>query len=222
MLRTSEETKARRALPVTILCLITAVFWLAARPVAAHADAARWGVFGAREIESSDIAKFPKWTDMLNRNFKEEQRGDAPCTSQSLRAMCIVASWKSFIDREQGRSPQAELVDVNNEINDYLYRLDPYYWETPREFVVQDGDCKDYAIAKYFTLRKLGWSADDLRVVVLRDMDIQADHAILVAYLDGKTYSLDILVRSVLPTSVIHHYRPYYAINEDHWWIMIP
>jgi len=134
----------------------------------------------------------------------------------------MIASRTSFIDRERGHLPQAELVEVNREINQHLYRLDPYYWETPREFVVQNGDCKDYAIAKYFTLRKLGWSANDLRVVVLRDMDIRVDHAILVAYLDGKTYSLDILVPSVLPTTVIHHYRPYYAINENNWWMMIP
>lgn len=211
-----------RTLTIVGLCTTLALSSLAARPAAATASPQHWGVFGAREIESSDIDKFPKWTSMLDRNFKEEQRGDAPCTSQSLRAPCIIANWKDFIAHEQGRSPKAELDDVNYEINKWVYRLDPYYWETPREFVVQNGDCKDYAIAKYFTLRKLGWSADDLRVVVLRDMDIQADHAILVAYLDGKTYSLDILVPMVLPTDVVHHYRPYYAINENHWWIMVP
>ncbi len=217
MLRARENGTAKSALQIAILCLT-----LVAPPVAANAGAAPWGVFGAREIESSNIAKFPKWTDMLHRNRSEEQRGDAPCSSQSLRTPCMIASWTSFIDRERGHSPQAELVEVNREINQHLYRLDPYYWETPREFVVQNGDCKDYAIAKYFTLRKLGWSANDLRVVVLRDMDIRVDHAILVAYLDGKTYSLDILVQSVLPTTVIHHYRPYYAINENNWWMMIP
>ena len=108
-----------------------------------------------------------------------------PCVAGAPRSDCIIAEWKSFIDREQGRAPRAELDDVNAELNKIIYRLDPYYWETPREFAVHEGDCKDYAIAKYFTLRKLGWRADDLRVVVLRDMDLVEDHAITVAYLDG-------------------------------------
>jgi len=134
----------------------------------------------------------------------------------------MIAAWKAFIGSEQGHAPRAALDEVNAFINKHVYRLDGYYWETPRELVVKDGDCKDYAIAKYFTLRKLGWNAEDLRVVVLRDVDIAEDHAIVVAYLDGKTYSLDNLVPMVLPTEAIHHYRPYYSINENQWWMHFP
>jgi predicted transglutaminase-like cysteine proteinase len=178
-------------------------------------------IFGTREISSTNLKKFPKWMSMLQRNFDEEKRGDASCVADSPRSACIIAEWKAFIVREQGHAPMAELGEVNAEMNKIIYRLDPYYWETPREFTVREGDCKDYAIAKYFTLRKLGWSADDLRVVVLRDMDLAEDHAIVVAYLDGKSYSLDNLVPMVLPTTAIHHYRPYYSINESHWWLHI-
>jgi predicted transglutaminase-like cysteine proteinase len=179
-------------------------------------------IFGTREMESSQLQKFPKWISMLQRNLSEENAGDAACMGGAPRAACVIVGWKSFIGSEQGHPVRAELDEVNAFINLHVYRLDAYYWETPREFVVQDGDCKDYAIAKYFTLRKLGWSADDLRVVVLRDVDIAEDHAIVVAYLDGKTYSLDNLVPMVLPTDVIHHYRPYYSINENDWWLHIP
>ncbi len=178
-------------------------------------------IFGTREIEFSTLTKFPKWMSMLARNFSEELRGDEPCLAGAPRSDCIIAEWKSFIGREQGRAPRAELDDVNAELNKIIYRLDPYYWETPREFAVHEGDCKDYAIAKYFTLRKLGWRADDLRVVVLRDMDLVEDHAITVAYLDGTSYSLDNLVPTVLRTAAIHHYRPYYSINESRWWLHI-
>ncbi len=178
-------------------------------------------IFDTRESASNVIQKFPKWMSMLERNFAEERGGDASCNGSSPRPACIIASWKSFIDREQGHPARAMLDEVNAEINKHVYRLDPYYWETPRELITKEGDCKDYAIAKYFTLRKLGWSADDLRVVVLRDVDIAVDHAIVVAYLDGKTYSLDNLVPMVLPTEVIHHYRPYYSINENRWWLHV-
>ena len=84
---------------------------------------------------------------------------------------------------------------------------------------MNDGDCEDFAIAKYFTLRKLGWSIEDLRVVVLRDLNLRSPHAILVAYLDGVAYALDNQLQRVVPTTVIYHYRPYYSLNEDAWWL---
>jgi predicted transglutaminase-like cysteine proteinase len=189
---------------------------------ASAADRIYPSIFGTRETASPAIQNFPKWMGMLERNFNQEKAGDASCADEAPRPACMIAAWKAFIGREQGHSPMAELSDVNAFINEHVYRLDPYYWETPRELAVQDGDCKDYAIAKYFTLRKLGWSADDLRVVVLRDLDISEDHAIVVAYLDGKSYSLDNLVPMVLPTEAIHHYRPYYSINENQWWMHFP
>ena len=203
------------------VCFVIAAICVLAMPMVARA-AATWRVFGAREFVANDIQKFPKWVGMLRRNSDEENHGDVPCSVQSLRGPCLIADWKDFIAHEQGRPRSAQLDDVNREMNAHLYRLNSYYWETPREFLIQDGDCKDYAIAKYFTLRKLGWSDDDLRVVVLRDMNIQQDHAILVAYSDGKTYSLDNQIPTVLPTEAIHHYWPYYAINESHWWMMYP
>jgi predicted transglutaminase-like cysteine proteinase len=179
-------------------------------------------IFDTRETASSTIQKFPKWMSMLQRNFDEEKAGDASCADAEPRPACMIVAWKAFIAREQGHSQAAELDDVNAFINQHVYRLDAYYWETPRELVVKDGDCKDYAIAKYFTLRKLGWSAADLRVVVLRDVDIAEDHAIVVAYIGEKSYSLDNLVPMVLPTEAIHHYRPYYSINENEWWMHYP
>ena len=43
------------------------------------------------------------------------------------------------------------------------------YWETPAEFFQKSGDCEDFAIAKYFALRDLGFPASQMRIVVLKD-----------------------------------------------------
>jgi predicted transglutaminase-like cysteine proteinase len=95
------------------------------------------------------------------------------------------------------------------------------YWATPREFAINDGDCKDYAIAKYFTLRKLGWREDDLRIVVLQDMNLDEAHAITVAYSDNTAYVLDNLLGQVVRAAIIHHYHPFYSINETGWWLHV-
>jgi len=96
------------------------------------------------------------------------------------------------------------------------------YWATPREFAIKDGDCEDFAIAKYVSLKLLGWSDDDLRIVVLHDSNLNADHAVLAAYVDGRAMILDNQTRQVLPSEAIRHYQPYYSINETGWWLHRP
>jgi predicted transglutaminase-like cysteine proteinase len=176
-------------------------------------------LFGTSEMQSSNIKPFPKWTDMLSRHRAEEQRGDSPCAPTRF-IRCSIADWLSFLDGERGKEPRAQLSDVNAFINLHPYVLDKInYWETPREFASHDGDCKDYAIAKYFSLRYLGWSEDGLRVVVVQDLNLRVAHAILAAYVGEEILILDNQARQVVRADSIRHYRPYYSINESHWWL---
>ncbi len=190
-------------------------------------------LFGTSEVRSVNTGMFPKWISMLERHFAEERHGDIACAAAAERAtnaaahnaICAIWQWRTFIDSENGHPLRAQLEEVNAHLNRHRYILDIVnygvqdYWATPREFAIKDGDCEDFAIAKYFTLRKLGWKVSDLRVVVLQDLNLNIAHAILVAYLDGEVYVLDNQLHNVVPASVILHYRPYYSINEDAWWL---
>ncbi|MBV9523224.1 MAG: transglutaminase-like cysteine peptidase, partial [Alphaproteobacteria bacterium] len=139
-------------------------------------------LFGTSETRSANIRTFPRWTDMLERHRAEETRGDPPCVPTRF-VRCSVADWLAFLTTERGKDRRTQLAEVNNFANLHPYVFDKTnYWETPREFVQRDGDCKDYAIAKYFSLRYLGWREDDLRVVVVEDLNLRAAHAVLAAY----------------------------------------
>ncbi|MSO74563.1 MAG: hypothetical protein EXQ99_05365, partial [Alphaproteobacteria bacterium] len=83
----------------------------------------------------------------------------------------------------------------------------------------RDGDCEDYAIAKYMSFRSLGYTPDDLRLVVLQDNNLHITHAVLVTYLDGRTLVLDNQIKQVVEHSRICHYSLYYSINETGWWL---
>jgi predicted transglutaminase-like cysteine proteinase len=184
-------------------------------------------IFGTREVFSADSHLFTHWIDMLNRHFAEEARGDASCNAAASRAVCAIREWLEFIESERGRDPMVQLEEVNAHLNLHRYVRDivnygeENYWATPRQFAVNDGDCKDFAIAKYFTLRKLGWSDADLRIVVLQDLDLNEAHAITVAYVGSRSFILDNLIPQVVPSEVIRHYRPLYSINESGWWLHI-
>lgn len=212
------------------ICAILAVLLMSGAPFeqsawgAYGASATEPGLFGSREVRSSKLSLFPKWRGTLSRHFDEDRLADAPCTA-TIFNQCHLREWKGFLASLQGTSRLAKVEAVNHYLNRRHYILDPRnygvpdYWATPHQFLSRNGDCEDYAIAKYFSLRALGLEADSMRIVVLQDLNLQTAHAILVVYLDGKTLVLDNQVSTVVDAQAIHHYRAIYSINEQHWWL---
>ena len=80
-----------------------------------------------------------------------------------------VLDYTKSINSFQILSKQKQLLRVNYYLNQLPHLTDQInnnksdYWETPKEFLTCGyGDCEDYAIIKYFTLLKLGFSKDKL------------------------------------------------------------
>jgi len=117
-----------------------------------------------------------------------------------------------------------QLKAANGFINQWRYRTDSYnyktsdYWASPTEFFSRSGDCEDYAIAKYVTLRQMGFSADQLRLVVVKDLNRNLAHAVLAAYVDGEVYILDNVNGQVRLQADVTEYAPYYSVNEQSRW----
>lgn len=180
--------------------------------------------FVNHEVRSDNIAIFPRWTGMLSRFNKEARSLDTVCGAQT-HTPCKLKAWQSFLDGLRKEPLLERLKGVNRYINTYPYVDDilnwgfDNYWETPYEFQRRSGNCKDYAIAKYMSLRALGVPADAMRVVVLKDLNLGGIiHAILVVSAGGKSYILDNQIKQVVSTDRVYHYVPIYSINENHWW----
>lgn len=157
------------------------------------------------------------------------------------RIRCGREAWNKFITEQQqivnaaGNGENAdgqhtpvtrELIDaVNLYMNRSAYIVDPVnwgipdHWATPDEFFLKDGDCEDYAISKYVTLKRLGVDPSLMRLVVLQDENLGVAHAVLAVQFEGTFFILDNQVDSILPHDQILHYRPVYSINESFWWL---
>lgn len=181
-------------------------------------------LFGTKEIRSENLRPFPKWTGLLDRYFKERDLSDGTCDSAKFNR-CHLAEWKAFLIKIKGEPRQRQIEMINRRMNETPYITDirnygvDDYWATPKQFLYRNGDCEDYAIAKYISLRSLGVTPDDLRVVVLQDNNLRIAHAVLVAYVDGTALVLDNQSKQVVEQSRIRHYSPYYSINETAWWL---
>jgi predicted transglutaminase-like cysteine proteinase len=195
------------------------------QPPTAHAYPLLWGT---RETQSDNLRPFQRWLSMLERYVAERMQLDVPCTPNTPVGVdrCILLhQWKVFLNSIAGRDRQGQIDAVNQYMNAHPYVTDlvnwgiDNYWETPGEFLERNGNCKDYAIAKFLSLRLLGFENDALRVVVLRDFNLHLDHAILAVYIDNTIYALDNQIKVVVSADQIRHYKPYYSINEVHWWL---
>lgn len=209
-----------RKFTILLPCLLVSLAAIG-RPAIAAGD---MRLFGTVETRSVGLGMFKKWQGVLVRYLDERKLPDEPCSS-SLFNSCHLKEWKEFLAEQKGRDKRSQIEAVNNFMNRQRYLTDPRnyndpdYWATPAQFLNRDGDCEDYAIAKFMSLRALGFSNDELRIVVVQDLNLRLGHAILAVYLDGDALILDNQVRQVVRSASIHHYKPIYSINEQYWWL---
>jgi len=193
------------------------------------ADAA--GLFGWNETPSQNLAPFKKWTGVLQRYFAEVQQdferkkqADGNCRARSFNR-CHYERWEKLIASLEGKPLDKQLQAVNRYMNDVRYIVDPKnwgmpdYWATPEQFFRRRGDCEDYAIAKYLTLKRLGLPVERMRIVVLQDLNLGVAHAVLAVYADDGIMILDNQISRVVEDKRIRHYQPVFSINEQAWWL---
>lgn len=175
------------------------------------------GLFGTQEVRSSDISAFKKWTGVMSR-FESQMQTH---TASSPRVMM----WKAELKNLKDKSPREQIEGVNAYANQmrYIEDKDNYaksdYWATPIEFFSRGGDCEDFAIAKYASLRALGFSSEQLRIVIVQDTWKNVAHAILAVYSGGEIYILDNQDKNVEKAENVDRYQPIFSINSSHWWL---
>jgi predicted transglutaminase-like cysteine proteinase len=218
---------------ITLRVLLTgalfALAWSAAASGALPRDGTRTNrafppVFGAGEVPGASLTPFRRWTAVLERIVHETPAYDEPCAIR-FRGRCIAAEWRMLV-RDLERRGRRERIDaVNAFFNRMPYVLDQAnwglsdYWASPLQFLGRAGDCEDYAIAKFVTLRQLGFSNEELRLVVLDDLNLGIAHAVLVVAEGERLLVLDNQIPDVVDSRRILHYRAIYSINEDRWWL---
>ncbi len=181
-------------------------------------------LFGSTEFRSDSLRGLPHWRNVLARMKREHATFTrcfadvADCGSESQRA------WRRMIRESAGLSRREKLNKVNRFFNRSPYRRDREaygrreHWASPSEFLTSSGDCEDYAIAKFFALRQLGFGSDELRVVILWDEIRALGHAVLAVYEGDEILILDNLTQKIVPHARFGHYIPQYSMNETSRW----
>lgn len=173
-------------------------------------------LFGSEERRSGNIDPFTKWSGMFDR-FQ--------ASMSDSRNRSVVDRWMNELQPMAGLPLDAMAQRVNAMMNARPYIGDNRnwgqsdYWATPVEFLTRGGDCEDYAIAKYASLRALGVPEERLRIAIVHDEVKDMPHAVLIVYTDGAALILDNQSKQVKNSAYVSRYRPIFSINRQAWWL---
>ncbi len=145
------------------------------------------------------------------------------------RARKILVKWDRLIQDYRGRDEREKLEAANRFFNRRIRFVDDIrhwkkrdYWATPIETMVTfGGDCEDFAIAKYFTLRAMGVPDEKLRLVYVRAKRLRQAHMVLAYYpsRDADPLILDNITRRIRRGSERTDLVPVYSFNSTYLWM---
>lgn len=139
-----------------------------------------------------------------------------------------VRKWQDLIHNSGALSDEQKLERVNDFfngarfVNDIEQWRQEDYWATPLEFLTVDaGDCEDFSIAKYFTLREMGVDTGKLRITYVKALTLNQAHMVLAYYAErsGIPVILDNINKRIKPASERSDLLPVYSFNADDLWL---
>ena len=163
-----------------------------------------------------------KWS-ALKRRLDDDRVQLALCDGD--RDGCVSEAAQQFlaiVDAGRARDGRARFGEINRAINlsiratsDLAEYGEMDVWSSPlATFVHGAGDCEDYAIAKFVALRQAGVPAEDLRIIIMRDIFHGEDHAVTAAKLDGRWLMLDNRRMAMVEDGYVRNYRPLFVMDE--------
>ncbi|MBJ2135086.1 transglutaminase-like cysteine peptidase [Paraglaciecola chathamensis] len=172
-------------------------------------------VFMLRAIADSNIV----FNDALFNKIKNQYDNDA---------LERVQDWQQLLNTSHTLPIDEMLYQVNNFFNEleFVDDIDHWgkddYWATPVEFLAtKGGDCEDFVIAKYFSLKELGVPAEKLRLMYVTATRLRQAHMVLAYYEEPNSVPLvlDNINRRILPASRRRDLLPVYSFNGDGLWL---
>lgn len=186
-----------------------------------------FGIFGSLEFATNAAKGVGEWT-RVSAKLEAERAVYADCDKGTEPCPENLRQWRTNLKAWSSLGEFAKLAAVNSYVNSRIrYTEDAAlygredFWATPGQALGGRGDCEDYVIAKYESLRALGFAESNLRLVVLKDLRRGIGHAILSVRTAEGLYVLDNLKERPFLHDSVEHYAPVFSLNSEGRWINI-
>ena len=139
-----------------------------------------------------------------------------------------LLAWQQFIRDDNSTTDLQKLEKVNRFMNkiefvsDIIHWGKNDYWATPIEFLASDGgDCEDFALAKFFTLKLLGIPEEKMNMTYVKAWKLNQAHMVVTYYATPGAVPLvlDNLINDIEPASKRTDLLPVYSFNGSGLWL---
>jgi predicted transglutaminase-like cysteine proteinase len=140
-----------------------------------------------------------------------------------------ITAWREMLQSSRSLDEAEKLIAVNAFFNravawrdDEIVWHTADYWATPVEALIKGaGDCEDYAIAKYVSLRELGIPDDKLRITYVKALRLNQAHMVLTYYATptAAPLVLDNIIGDIRPAAERRDLLPVYSFNGGGLWL---
>ncbi len=146
----------------------------------------------------------------------------ALCRSSAQLCPAAARTFLDIVAQGQAQTGRARIGVINRAINLSIRPMSDLAqwgvtdrWSAPLVTLTTGrGDCEDYAIAKYVALLQAGVAAQDVRLVIMRDLASGVDHAVVAARLDGDWVILDNRWLVLVKDSEMRRVIPLFVLDE--------
>ena len=225
-------TAAKRMCLACLVCLLSlSALFIPSQAAQRHDPFERlfghWAFIAKRRDVPANIEK--NWRRVLHVEH------DSPCLLRNTSCLPSgdAPQWLNLVDKAPAMDELDLLRAVNGFFNNYPYATDMENygvedrWATLADFSSRrSGDCKAYAVAKYFALRALGVPDEKLRIVLVHLAGRGINHAVLavdtskgVFVLDGNAQPKDLIVPQDKCGAL---FIPLYMLNAKGRWTFRP
>jgi predicted transglutaminase-like cysteine proteinase len=158
----------------------------------------------------------------------DQQTRDRMEKAYGAGALERIDDWQGLVSNDKSSTDLEKLKKVNDYFNNkirFANDIDHWnkedYWATPVETLCSEaGDCEDFSIAKYFTLKALGVSEEKLLITYVKALHLNQAHMVLTYYEKPGAIPLvlDNLNGEILPATERPDLLPVYSFNGGGLW----
>lgn len=139
-----------------------------------------------------------------------------------------LLAWQKLIRDESGAADDYLLEKVNvffnrmQFVDDIVHWKKNDYWATPVEFLMTGGgDCEDFSLAKYFTLKAMGVEEEKLNLTYVKAVRLNQAHMVLTYHRtpEAEPLVLDNLIADIRLASKRNDLLPVYSFNGTGLWL---
>lgn len=186
-----------------------------------------FGIFGSLEFKTNATAGISQWQNVQGL-LASEQKLYRKCDAGDRSCPAYLASWRKNLKSWSTEPSATQLSLVNAWVNQQIRYTDDNsafnradYWASPAQSLKGRGDCEDYVIAKYASLKALGYGDDRMRIIIVNDTRKNLGHAVLSVRTAQGVYILDNQNARPMLHQQISYYAPVSSFNASGRWINI-